>query len=73
MQLTSMKRRRPHRLILPGATLLFWTAQAVGIARNAHDYERNGNTVQARLWWKMAAELTPANETTKNYCEEHAR
>lgn len=72
MQPTTMK-RRPHLLPLPGIILQFWTAQAIGIAWNAYNYERDGNADKARTWWKMAAELTPANETTKNYCEEHAQ
>lgn len=69
--------RQPHRLTVhgnnPPAVLSFWTATAAVIARNAAEYERNGQLEQARRAWAVAREATPADPFTKAYCDEHAQ
>lgn len=70
--------RQPHRLILRTPTsvpqlLSFWTAQAVQIARNAAEHERQGDFENARLCWSLARDLSPADAVTRCFCDEHAQ
>lgn len=72
-----MAKRWPHRLILKGATppvvLSFWTAQAVEIARNAAQAEREGRLEEARDYWSIARATSPADPATAAYCDEHSK
>lgn len=71
-----IRRRQPHRLIVPGSApvvLSFWTAQAAQIARNGADAEREGRLDDARNYFSIARDLSPADEATKRYCDQHAR
>lgn len=69
-------KRQPHRLILrgvtPGVVLSFWTAQGACIAKNAADAEREGRAEDAKNYWSIARDTSPADPSTKNYCAARA-
>jgi len=64
--------RRPHRLKLGPHVLSFWTVQGVDLARNAAESELDGNAERARDLWAIARATSPADASTKAFCDSHS-
>ena len=68
--------RQPHRLTLrttPPTVLKFWTAQAADLAAQAVDEGHAGNHERAAYLWSLARDTAPANDFTRDYCDEHSK
>jgi len=74
--MTRTLKHRPHQLTLPTTpptVLKFWTAQAVQLAANGAEYERQGRMDKAAECWGYAGVTAPADAFTKAYCQEHSK